>query len=201
MTLQSLEQQFDPETVSRIHALQDRLNRLQITYHASRYFVSEAERCLENGLLLAALLVSNAMLELLVRETLAQARMREANPSRDKKRNALAYRLLKEAEEDRALFFRRMVNELVKRSVLSSDEAELLRRAYSSTRNQLFHGIIGRFVRDRSPSPQLRDFIESTGLAHFSDTRDFEKIIKSQGVEELKQVFTAVETIVAKGAV
>ena len=67
-----LEEQFEPEAVRRIRSVQERLDRLQITYHASRYFVVEATRCLEAGLLLAALQVSTAMLELLVRETLAE---------------------------------------------------------------------------------------------------------------------------------
>jgi len=164
--------------------------------------VEETERCLEAGLILAALQVATAMLELLVRETLAQDRMANTPKVPDEDLNALAYRLVKELEEDRRLSFHRMVCELRGGSAfsLSREEADLLTTTYTATRNQLHHGIVGRFVRDRSPS-DLRPFIESTGLAHFSDAEDFAKIIKTQGVAELAKVLDAVEVVVAKGAV
>ena len=198
--IRSLAEQFEAEAVGQIRSAQERLDRLQITYHASRYFVVEAIRCLEAGLLLAALQVSSAMLELLVRETLAQARMSETKSATRSDMNTLAYRFVKEAEEDRSLSFPRMIDELVDRSILDSAEADLLKVRYSSTRNQLHHAIVGRFVRERSPS-DLRDFIESIGLAHFSDARAFEEIIESQGVEELGAILSAIEVVVAKGAV
>lgn len=195
-----LEERFEASAVERIRTLQQRLQHLQITFSASRYFGAETIRCLEDGLILAALQVSTSMLELLVRETVIDRRMGRVAKLPGTDLDALEYTLIREAEEDRSLVLPRMVVELVEYQVLTADEADRLRSTYLDMRIQLHHAIIGRFVRQRSPS-ELREFREKAGLAKFSDPEDFEKILETQGISELEKVMSCIELIVSKGAV
>lgn len=180
--------------------LQRRLERLQITFSASRHFGAETIRCLEAGLILAALQVSTSMLELLVRETVIDRRVGRASAPSRTNLDAFEYRLAREVEEDRGLSFARMVAELAEHQVLTADEADSLSSTYRDIRIQLHHAIIGRFVRQRGPT-KLRDFREETGLAKFSDPEDFEKIIETQGISDLERVVSCIEMVVSKGAV
>lgn len=150
--------------MEQIRALQLRLERLQITFSASRYFGAETIRCLEAGLILAALQVSTSMLELLVRETVIDRRMGRVATSPRTDLDALECSLMREAEEDRSLSFVGMVRELEQHQALNADEADRLRSTYRDIRIQLHHAIIGRFVRQRGPT-ELHDFREKTGLA------------------------------------
>jgi len=163
-SIRRLEERFEASTVEQIRALQLRLERLQITFSASRYFGAETIRCLEAGLILAALQVSTSMLELLVRETVIDRRMGRVATSPRTDLDALECSLMREAEEDRSLSFVGMVRELEQHQALNADEADRLRSTYRDIRIQLHHAIIGRFVRQRGPT-ELHDFREKTGLA------------------------------------
>ena len=68
----SIEEQFEPGVALKLRLLQTRLEAVRTTSEASDYFIFEALSCLDRGLLLAALQLITAALELRAREILIQ---------------------------------------------------------------------------------------------------------------------------------
>lgn len=195
-TIRTLEEQFEPDTVRRLRDLQRRLNLLRFSFHASGYFVVETVRCIEAGLLLAANEVATGLLELLVRELVVQVRLPKAPPASPDNFNP-AFKLLVEAEDDRELSFYRMIKELQAASLFTQTEADLVLTTYRSTRNQLHHAIVARFVRERTER-DYPDLLDLTSFGQHLDMHSFEEAIELWGTGELGRVVRALELVVKK---
>lgn len=183
-----------------VNALTERLRDLEIRFHVSRRFVLEIEKCLHHGQILAALSVGLTCIEILLRESLVKHRFGSRRNSHQPSVHAQFYEQLRNAEEDKHLSVPKMIEELKSNRVLSEHEATGIKNVYERLRIPLHHGIVGRYVRERS-CPVLRPVVEAEGFALFSDPGDFESLIENQGLEELGEVIDQISAIVSKGAV
>jgi hypothetical protein len=123
--IRPLERQFEPDTVERIRALQRSLQSLPFEGRPARYLASEIVRCLEAGLLLAALQVALSLLELFFRDLLISIRFHQVSDGSDTLVGP--WRKLDQISEDiedgSRLDFYSILDELVESAVVDQEDA------------------------------------------------------------------------------
>jgi hypothetical protein len=179
-----LEQQFKAKTVTKIRGLIKSLQSLNVPAGPSNYYVFEIIRALETDLLLAAVELAASLLELMVRELVARLREKNAylNHEIGPYLGASARRL--DLEYERHLMFHQLVDELESSGIVTSANADLVRKFYREIRIPLQHGLTLRYVSQsqNSPSSDLLAVLQASCINSFEE--DFEK----RALEELKTV-------------
>jgi hypothetical protein len=197
MKVRPLEAQFNKVTITRIRALQARVSAIQTQCVAPRYLTVEIGRCLEAGLLLAALQVSCSVWEFTVRIALVKARAAHAGSASGADQARDSSNLLTAAEDHRQLTFSPMVSELASNGVLSNAEAKVMQDLYRDVRIPLHHGIVGRYVRERSDTT----FGDLVGVSPAVDSRGFEEQLEGHAVTEIEKIFDQIELLCRRRAV
>lgn len=192
--LRQLERQFRRRTVDRIRAIQARLDSLSTTHSVLRYFIVEAQRTLEGGLLLPALLVVTTLLELRVRLAVLDHRLLGMS---GKRRKTSAGKILREIEEDRSFGFAKMLDELHKAKIITNVDKNRLTNLYKSTRIPLHHAITGRFIRDRAEQENL---VLLDDIGGRSGSHKFELVVEDYALPELEKTCDAIELLNRKVA-
>jgi hypothetical protein len=195
--IRSLEAQFSTDTVAQLRAIQQRVAQLETLRVIPRYVTVEIARCLEAGLLLAAIQVACSAWELVVRLAVVAARSGTVTTASQPDRARLASELLTAAEEDQRLTLFPMVNELVRYQVLTNEDAVAMQSLYRSVRIPLHHGIVGRYIRQRSDVT----ISEIMGNSPALSGREFEEQLESHAVSELDRIFDQVELLCRRRAV
>lgn len=195
MIIRPLEQQFQPERIEEIRALQKRFELLQITFHPSKTFVFEIVCALESGLFLSPLLAAAALLELLVRETVIDRLSPAAGRGRPN-RAEISHQI----EESRFLGFDALVSRLSEFEILESEDCDRMKSLYSRIRIPLHHAIIGRYIRDRQ-EPWLADLFRGTPLENANQGAKFEETIEDFALDDLRSLLDSIGSVVRVGAV
>lgn len=185
--IRRLEQQFEPEKVQRIRELARLFQSLPLQRGAARYFISEIARCLDAGLILAALEVATSLLELFVRDLLIAARFEDNIAQRGLRSHQLLDQVEREIEDVERLHFRGMVDELVDRRIIDQPDDDAIRDLYKTVRIPIHHGLTRRFVRLSS------DIHEDDPLAPLSLGRPgrfhrFEEAIEEDSISHLSTI-------------
>ncbi len=182
-----LEEQFEPETVERIRTLVATLDSLGCYEGAGRYYISELKRCLECGLLLAALQVAASLLELFVRDLLIQHRVRtKSQDSTDYRHSTDLHE--KVLEENRQLTFGAIIRELQGQGVITVDDAEFARSFYKSVRIPLHHGLSRRYVRLQAGLSEEDILDQALSLSRISRSHKIEEMIEDKALDQLESV-------------
>jgi hypothetical protein len=195
MAIRPLEQQFQPERIEEIRALQKRFELLQITFRPSKTFVFEIVRALEAGLFLSPLLAAAALLELLVRETVIDRLSAAAGRGRPN-RAEISHQI----EESRSLGFDALVSRLSEFEILEPEDCDRMKSSYSRIRIPLHHAIVGRYIRDRQ-EPWLADLYRGTPLEIVNQGKQFEETIEDFALDDLRSLLDSIESVVRLGAV
>src|SRR5947207_5702720 len=141
MKARKTEEQFDSDTAQMLRNLQRRLEAIRTTGKASDYFLFEAAGCLDRGLILGALQLATAALELRAREILVQYAI-AIIPEYDGPSNDVESAF----EADRGYFFYNIVAVLRGAGVIDIDDQIELIDVYKKIRIPLHHGIVGRYA-------------------------------------------------------
>jgi hypothetical protein len=198
MKVRPLEEQFESNTVLRVRAIQERLSALHRLGMVPRYAAVEAEQCLEAGLLFATLQVSCAILEFAIRRAVVRARKAQQQAAACLSDAAREVgRRVKEAEDDRDLTFGPMLEELIASHVLTEDEAAIMHGIYRSVRNPVQHGILLRYVRDRTDKRMI-EILDTVGRGHGFDSRSVEEAFHDHALVELGGILTQLELVARK---
>jgi hypothetical protein len=193
--IRPLEAQFGELTVRRLRAIQRSATELGERRIVPRYVGVEITKCLEAGLLLAAVQVSCSAWEYVVRRALVCARA--ARPSAEPAQPGSQRALFAEAEEDRRLTLIPMVKQLVQHGVLTEDEACVMQDLYLRVRIPLHHGIVGRYIQERAGTT----IGELSGMPDALDGHGFEEQLESNAVNELEGIFEQVAILCGRHAV
>ena len=190
MKARSVEEQFEPEQVKKIRDLQSRVDSLRTSHDASAYFMSEASRCLDAGLLLASLQVLTSGLELRVRELLIARELRKrSNLSGD------AFSVEQCFEEQR-FTFRTMLDKLPQDGALTANECGDLMKVYGEIRIPVHHGIVGRYLQSLGENKDhgIADILWGNTKAHITTGEsDLEDAVDKHGITELERVVSLIE--------
>lgn len=164
-----LEEQFEPGTVATIRNLQERFDALPLAGHPARYFTAEINRCLDAGLLLAAMHVALSLLELLFRELLIASEFEKRSLECEVHPVKLQYQIREEIEDTHKLGLKKIVAILSERGLVGSSDAAELRGFYDGVRIPIHHAIIGRLVKKFSWIHHLRELLLPVTLQDFDD--------------------------------
>jgi hypothetical protein len=196
MAPRSIEEQFEPDIAKKLRDFQRRLEIVRTTGEASDYFIFEAVSCLDGGLLLAALQLTTATLELRAREILIQHTITGLSD-----RRGSAYRVESSVEEDRGYPFYGILADLQTHGVISADDHQNLKHIYQHIRIPLHHGIVGRYSRSRDDgtSAWVLDALFGDSQVHLTTSETaMESVIERYGVEDLDHVISALELLTPK---
>lgn len=181
-----LDEQFEAPKAERIRCIAQSFYSVQEVGGGIRYFAVEVARCLEAGLLLAALHVASSLLELSVRKLLIDHRFAEQDSLDDS--SDLLDDLEYQVEDRKHLRFQAMVDELDSASIIEADEADALRIFYSDVRIPIQHGITRRFVRDEQRLQEESFFDAVFKLDHRMRFHRFEDTIEDKSLEYIRLV-------------
>ncbi|MFT5852655.1 MAG: hypothetical protein ACI87J_002633 [Colwellia sp.] len=124
------------------------------------YYVIEISRCIDRGMLLAAMELCTTLVEIWLRDLLV---VRKATT--DLSINKDQYKLLItkydreiEGSDKRCLSSHKIISQLTELNVLNTEEIEWLHSLFNKVRNPLHHGLTGRLV---DPEYHSRDLVES----------------------------------------
>jgi hypothetical protein len=195
----SIEEQFEPEVAARLRDFQRRLEAVRTTGEASDYFIFEALSCLDRGLLLAALQLITATVELRAREILIQLIITEL-PDRKGPANWIEISL----EEGRDYLFGGILAALETRGAIGPDERQQLKDIYRDIRIPLHHGIVRRYSRshdesDESDSEWILEAFWGDSQVHLTTSEtEMESIIEMHGANDLDHAISALELLTRK---
>ena len=192
----SIEEQFEPDIALKLRLLQTRLEAVRTTGEASDYFIFEALSCLDRGLLLAALQLITAALELRAREILIQNTIADLPD-----RRGPAHRIEISVEEDRGYLFYGVLAALEARGVISVEDRCKLKRIYQDIRIPLHHGIVGRYSRSREGKGEtwVLEALWGENQAHLTTSETaMESMIEKYGAEDLDHVISGLELLTPK---
>jgi len=190
--LRTLEKQFEPDKAKRIRRFQRRLEILRTTGEASDYFLLEAIYCLEVGLILAALQIATATLELLARQILIHQSIIGLNDH-----EGSAFRIeTKFEKEDKQNIFYGILNALTTQKIINADERKQLDKIYREIRIPLHHGIVGRYSRSREKDSLTLDILFGDSKVHLTTGQSgFEKVIDKFGLDDIDHVISGLEIL------
>lgn len=159
---------FDRKTVMRISRLIKALEQLNDPRTGYKRYTYEIQECLRSGLLMAALSVSTALLELFIRDLVVAHRITRQFAGDMGFRGQIE----RETESDRQMGFAKMLDELqIPPLVLEPHDVQHLREFYERTRIPLAHGLVRRLTSSaESEGDDLSDLFaalaRSTGLEY-----------------------------------
>jgi hypothetical protein len=192
--LRTIEKQFEPGKARMMRSFQSRLKILRTTGEASDYFLLEAIYCLEAGLVLAALQIATAALELLARQILIQQTIVGL-----KDRKGSAYRIETKFEEDKGYVFYGILNVLNAREIINDEERKQLKKIYQEIRIPLHHGIVGRYSRSREGGSLTLDILFGDSQIHLTTGQSgFEGAIDKSGMDDIAHVISGLEILSPK---
>ena len=196
MRVRPLEEQFEQSFVSRLRSIQERYSTIQSERIVPRYLVTEANQCLESGLLLAGLQVSCSILEFVVRRLFVRSQTATFQSGRP---NTKPVRL-SEAEADRDLTFGRMVKQLEADGIVTSADAASLRGIYGGVRIPVQHGALGRYARERT-DPFMLSLFDQLELTSATDSHRMEEAIEHHAIGEIEAILDHLEHLGRRRAV
>ncbi|HEY4047902.1 MAG TPA: hypothetical protein VGM27_13655 [Acidobacteriaceae bacterium] len=165
LALRPYTESFEPETANAIRQLIDDLIVLGEGPMGYGLYTSEIQSCLSVGLLLAAVSVSTALLELFIRDMTVALRI-ESKHDGD---IGLRYKIERSIEEDRDFGFNAMLKEL-RLTVIAPSDVESLHKFYEVTRIPFAHGLVRRLGSSTVRSELMVDWFgpldRRAGLEH-----------------------------------
>lgn len=160
MIARSLEQQLEAKHCKKLRVIQASFESLRIRGRVSSYYIMEISRCIDRGMLLAAIELSTTLVEIWLRDLLV---VRKA--STDLSIDKYQYRLLItkydreiEGSKERGLSSHIIISQLTELDVLNSKEVEWLQSFFNKVRNPLHHGLTGKFL---DPEYHSQDLVDS----------------------------------------
>lgn len=178
--IRPLEEQFNYEKVKQIRLLIEAFRELDIPSGAGTYFRYEIVRSLEAGLLLAAIELSASLLELVVRDLVAKLREKKEGPLQKYGSYFSAFKRRLDLENDRRMMFLKLLDELESNAIITSENADPVRKFYKDVRIPLHHGLPGRYVSKSQQSPS-----DDLFAVMFTASDSFEDSIEQRAFEEL----------------
>jgi hypothetical protein len=145
ITLRSYEMSFEPKLVAVISELIDDLDKLRVQPTGYKLYAYELQGCLSYGLLLAAVGISSAMLELFIRDLCVAQQL----ISRCGGDIGWRGRIEIELEKEKKINFKIMLKELAL-TVIDSQDIEALNRYYDQTRIPFAHALVRRLTSTSS---------------------------------------------------
>ena len=189
--IRPIEQQFENEKIIKIREIQRQSQSLRFQTGAGPYYTKEVIKCLEAGLLLAALQVATALLELFVRDLLIIEIYKKEFPEG---LTSSDYRKLGKIEKDiedghPRFYFNKIISELAKDNIIKEQDREKIYSVYKNVRIPLHHGLTRRFVRlfskveidDENDDPLVDTiFLRKSGRDH-----DLEEVLEDNTLNYL----------------
>lgn len=139
--IRSYKKQFEGPTINRIERQITNCHTLRKLDSFYLYYLSELERCLKAGVLLAALHVVCAILELYVRDVWGEIELKASDAPL---KGHSKYLKMRELEEKR-IGFPAMVDAAFSKS-LGEEERKRLKKFYKDTRIPIQHGLYIRYA-------------------------------------------------------
>ncbi len=160
MIARSLEEQLEAEHCKKLRVIQASFESIRIQGRVSSYYIMEISRCIDRGMLLAAIELCTTLVEIWLRDLLV---IRKATA--DLSINREQYRLLItkydreiEGSNKRGLSSHKIINQLTELDVLNAKEVEWLYSLFNKVRNPLHHGLTGKLL---DPEYHSQDLVES----------------------------------------
>jgi len=153
--------------------------------------MGEIARCLDAGLLFAALEVATSLLELFVKDLLIAARVEDNTSQRSPRPFQLPDdQIEREIEDVERLYFNGIVDELVARKAIDQSDADAIKDFYKNVRIPIHHGLTRRFIRLSSDVHEGGDLLTSLSLGRLGRFHKFEEVIEEDSIRHL---FTIVD--------
>ncbi len=189
-SIRPLDEQYEPDKVAQIRALISRYDELVTVGSPARYLVVEIKRCLEGGLLLAAILIADALLEMCIRQLVVFHRARTRAKGGPRSFRTAYARENRKVERDPAATLERLVAELETRSLIEPDDAKAIRAFREVVRIPLHYGLPGRHVRGHEDLPLTSVFKDLGQSVTFFQ---FESVIEDHALRQLAIVPTLID--------
>ncbi|WP_289028110.1 hypothetical protein [uncultured Paraglaciecola sp.] len=160
MIARSLEEQLEAESCQKLRIIQASFESIRIQGRVSSYYVMDISRCIDRGMLLAAIELCTTLIEIWLRDLLV-VRKATTDLSINKeqyKRLITKYDREIEGSDKRGLSSHQIISQLAKLNVLNTEEVEWLHSLFNKVRNPLHHGLTGKLV---DPEYHSRDLVES----------------------------------------
>jgi hypothetical protein len=186
-SLRPLEEQFEPQLVKRIRAIQADLAELPLPDGAGKLYAIELRCSLEAGLLLASLHLATSFLELFVRDLLIYTQARDSPADNDTGAKMLLNNLEKRFEDSKRpqWSFSRMVDELAKQGTIDDSDAEGIKEYYTTIRVPIHHALTRRFLRGERESDfesDSFDFLENLFCGRALRWRHLEEKLEDEAI-------------------
>ena len=182
--IRPLEEQFERDTVRRIRTLINAFEEIDLPSGPVRYMASEVRRCLEAGLLLAAVQVSAALFERFVRKLVILERVKDQPRRASTSLADLLDRAENEIEADRHLNVPHLIDELEQLTLLDDADAAAARAYYRDVAIPLQHALTGRYIRAQHVDGR-KSVQDELGLSHCVQFFEFENTIEDHALEHL----------------
>ena len=189
--IRPLEEQFAPKKLKQIREIQAHFRSIPYRFSIERYSAKELHRCLEAGLLLAAIGIAASLLEIFARNLLVSAQFANAQIVDAKSAREIINRIERAIEDDKPRHdFALIVNKLKTMAIIEESDAENIQTFYKNIRIPIHHGITQRFVRESKQiaeddvfsvlflDPDVRftsieDIIEDHSMKHLTTVAEF----------------------------
>lgn len=146
-SIRGLANRVEPEIAQRLYIVREALLALKVDSRASRIYINEIADAIDCGLLLAAIDLATALVEIWVRDLLVIRKVTLVELKDKRKLSALISRIDKEIEGiERGQMFGSMCRELLALDVIDARELNWLEELYKRIRIPLHHGVSGRIV-------------------------------------------------------
>lgn len=186
--IRPLEEQFEHDTVMRIRTLIESFEELELPSGPVRYMAAEIRRCLEAGLLLAAVQVSAALFERFIRKIMILKRVSEEPRRVNETIDQIMDRAEDALEEDRQLNVPRLLDELQELKLVDEEDAATARTFYRDVAIPLQHALTGRYIRAQHQADDEMSIQDEIGLSHSGQFFEFENTIEDHALEHLEVV-------------
>lgn len=181
--IRPLEEQLEYEKVKQFRLLIEAFRELDIPNGPGTYFRYEIIHSLEAGLLLAAIELSASLLELVVRDLVAKLREKKYGLLQKYGSYFSALKRRLDLENDRTMMFLQLLKELESNAIITSENADPVRKFYKYVRIPLHHGLTGRYISKSLQSPS-----DDLFAVMFTASHSFEESIEQRAFEELSCV-------------
>lgn len=160
MIARSLEEQLEAESCQKLRVIQASFESIRIRGRVSSYYIMEISRCIDRGMLLAAIELCTTLVEIWLRDLLV---IRKA--TNDLSINKNQYKLLItkydreiEGSNKRGLSSHKIIGQLTELQVLNDEEVKWLHSLFNKVRNPLHHGLTGKLL---DPEYHSKNLVES----------------------------------------
>ena len=190
--IRKLEKQFECSMVEKIRNIQVQLNSIKTKNEVMHYFVFEIMRTLESGLLLSSLQIACSFLEYLIRYMVITNRVSSEKLNPNYTDIEVEYEITKQVEDIQKLSFTKMINELVQKGIITSNENTKLETLYQRIRIPVHHAIIGRYVNSYDENKLINEIFCTI------NERDFENTIENYSISELETICSFYKLLFSK---